>query len=131
MTILLRLKVFCNNVNEPIGKSPPHSYESYVKAVQQCIQPFIDYLILKEEEIVLQCASNTTTILTLQRDMNPFFQYLQDLYKIHLAVTLDYNQIPGKGQYSYPPTYVIYAGLRKFYFTLGRGLRISVDCYTL
>lgn len=94
---MLRLKTFCSSVNESNNVLPPHSFECYAKAIRQCLQPFTDFLLQKDQHFIdNKLTGKPKTAMVLFLEMQPFFHFLKHLYSIHKTCVLDYKEIPRK-----------------------------------
>lgn len=96
ITIVLRLNTFCSSVNNDRGA--PHSYESYAQSLQECMRPFIDWVLATEFKLAQAEAESddgSYSLVRLQREMEPFSRFLDNLYDIYTKCTLDYTKYPG------------------------------------
>lgn len=98
-TICMRLRRFCDAVDgcaaESTGPSP-HTYECYGQAVRQCMRPFATFIRRTERTVVAQRpdTQRPQSLVGLHRDMEAYTVMLDNLYAVHVAVTLDFRRQP-------------------------------------
>lgn len=99
MTIVLRLRNFCKSIIRSVKTvTPPNTYEAYAQGLEQLLEPFTLFLSQKEYQMKEEPESFlfTVTVLNLHHEMEKYFKFIEYLYKIHVATTLDYTSVPGK-----------------------------------
>lgn len=91
MTMLWQLRLYGRRLYD--GKEPPHAYESYAHGLQQCLQPFIDFIIATEATVRQQDLTKCHSINWLMQQLEPQFKYLRNLFGIHTACILDHRHV--------------------------------------
>ncbi|XP_037037056.1 gamma-tubulin complex component 5-like [Bradysia coprophila] len=95
MTLVRRLDTFCRSVKRLEQKSPPHTYQCFVDGIEQCMGPFLRFVLAKERQVnELDQLVRPVTIVNLHHELREHFTTIEHLYKIYHNVTLDFNQYP-------------------------------------
>lgn len=91
MTLVRRLSTFCRTVKR--SGSAPHTYQCFVKGIEQCMGPFQRFVLAKERQVnELDQLVHPVTIVNLHHELRDHFTAIEHLYQIYENVTLDLDQ---------------------------------------
>ncbi|XP_055641192.1 gamma-tubulin complex component 5 [Toxorhynchites rutilus septentrionalis] len=96
MTIVFRLRNFCNRVSESSSKPipAPYSFECYSAGVRDFLDHLGATIVELEKKAIAQEPDCIFTIITLFHELEPEFNVLKNLYDIHRFSVLDWTKFP-------------------------------------
>lgn len=100
MTIMLQLKLFCNDILSPLqkrNKYPPLTYQAYAKCLSKFIESIHNFAVKKEHLLLnLKETGERASLMQLFHDMYEHFKLLKFLHGIHVESILNYQEHAGE-----------------------------------